>query len=223
MRVNIRERQLHFLLLAILLLLVIFPYVQGSLFNDALLNVFEAVIAVAAILIVGTGWKNLMIGLILGALSLSSGWIPVAAEGSTLYFVGSIASIAFYAFAGLMILRYVLQDSEVTFDTVCGALCVYLLLGFIWAVVYSLIDFSFVGAFTDEQASGGKKTWSELIYLSFMTLTGTGLDTVVPAIPQARSAVLLEAITGVFYMAVMVARLVGLHTSNRRTGKHDSY
>ena len=70
------------------------------------------------------------------------------------------------------------------------------------------------------QSYGGDRSFFELLYLSFTTLTSVGLSDIVPVFAHARSLVILEQVAGVLYVALVVARLVGLtvaRSGNRST------
>jgi ion channel len=215
MQFHIRKRQLVVLLLSIVLVLVAFPYVQGNLFADALLNVLQAIIVISCIAVVSTDRKHFVFALALGMLSLFSGWVPRSKESLHLFAIGTIGSIAFYAFAIIMIVRYVLQGGDVTLNMLAGALCSYMLIGFLWAEAYNLVEYLHPYSFLAVPDQHKRQEWSDLLYFSFTTLTGAGYGDIIPASAQTRSAALLESVTGVFYIAVMVARLVGLHISGR--------
>lgn len=59
------------------------------------------------------------------------------------------------------------------------------------------------------------RTWTELLFLSFTTLSGVGLGDILPLSPQARVLVMLEEFAGVAYIAVIVSRLIGLTVRDR--------
>jgi hypothetical protein len=58
----------------------------------------------------------------------------------------------------------------------------------------------------------------ELLFLSFTTLSATGLGDVVPIKPFARALVMLEQVAGIAYIAMVVSRVVGLTVLRRATG-----
>ena len=70
-------------------------------------------------------------------------------------------------------------------------------------------------SFTAAVHAGADRTWMELLFLSFTTLSSTGLSDVVPITPFARSLVMLEQLAGVAYIAMVVSRLVGLLVLSR--------
>lgn len=123
---------------------------------------------------------------------------------------------------GLM-LRHIFMHEKVTTNTISAALCVYLLLGIMWALGYSLIDLADPDAFhfaANVDAEGktirsglrfGSGETASAVYFSFVTLCTLGYGDIVPKSPTAEMAAVGEAIVGQLYLTVLVARLVGLH------------
>jgi len=118
------------------------------------------------------------------------------------------------AFFCVSILAYVLHSGRVTSDKIFAAICVYLLLGFVWTYVYALLDDMQPGSFADSTETGRTDDVAhvtQLRYLSFATLTTLGYGDILPRSSTARTMAVLEAVMGQIYLAVLVARLVGLH------------
>ena len=122
-----------------------------------------------------------------------------------------------FAFFCVTILFYVLGSGRVTSDKIFAAICVYMLLGYGWTFVYSLLlevqPQSF--AATSEVARNdyvGRIL--QLRYFSFMTLTTVGYGDIVPHSQAARTMAILEAVMGQFYLMVLIGRLVGLHIAH---------
>jgi len=111
--------------------------------------------------------------------------------------------------------KQVLFTGEIDGNKILGAICLYLLMGLIWAILYTLMQLSFVDAF---QNLGDNTEWFTLfpdfIYFSFVTLTTLGFGDISPVQPVARFLVYLEAIVGQFYLAILVASLVGSRMSS---------
>ncbi len=110
--------------------------------------------------------------------------------------------------------KQVLFTGEIDGNKILGAICLYLLMGLIWAILYTLMQLTFIDAF---QNLGESKQWFTLfpdfIYFSFVTLTTLGFGDISPVQPVARFLVYLEAIVGQFYLAILVASLVGSRMS----------
>ena len=133
-----------------------------------------------------------------------------------------VLALLFFAYIGGTILSNVLKTERVTFDKICAALCSYLLLGLIFAILYSLLEFLDPGTFLaggsvipkgDSRAFFGAGL-GQAIYFSFTTLTTLGYGDLTGATPLAKNLSVLEAIIGQIYLVVLVARLVGLEISH---------
>jgi voltage-gated potassium channel len=122
--------------------------------------------------------------------------------------------VVLLAFFSLTTLGYVLRGGRITSDKIYAAICVYLLIGYAWTFAYAILDELQPGSFA-ATTEGGPVDYiarvMRLRYFSFATLTTVGYGDIVPRLPAARTLAMLEAITGQFYLAVLVARLVGLH------------
>jgi voltage-gated potassium channel Kch len=97
----------------------------------------------------------------------------------------------------------------------CAAVCGYLLLGVVWTDIYTVVDVMIV---RDPGASSGfvsstssKVSFGDLLYFSYTTLTTTGYGDIIPKDPVIRMLAVLEAIVGVFYNTIVIARFVGLY------------
>jgi hypothetical protein len=106
---------------------------------------------------------------------------------------------------------HIMRQHRVTADLILGALCSYLLLGILFAIVYRLIDAYFPGSFN--LVTGQGESMSTFTYFSFTTLTTLGYGDITPAASGVRQLVILEALLGQIYLAVLVARLVGLQAA----------
>jgi len=102
---------------------------------------------------------------------------------------------------------------SLTFDSIYGAVCGYLFLGLAWAMSYSMIESIQPGSFQISQSlrtAGDSSPQHVLTYYSFVTLTTVGYGDVTPISPVTRTFAWMEAITGQFYLAIIVAGLVSM-------------
>jgi hypothetical protein len=124
-----------------------------------------------------------------------------------------------FVIAGLF--RQLFRRGPVTFDTLCAALCVYLLLGICWGHVFAALErvaedsFVVVVQPTGRLAREGGETalFLRMAYFSFVTLTGVGYGDIVPATTTARTFAVMEVLMGQAYLYVMVGNLVGMQVS----------
>ena len=123
--------------------------------------------------------------------------------------------LCFFIWVTCVVARKVLFTGSITGNEIVGAICIYMLLGLIWAMLYLLIAEVVPGAFNGLPHAPWLENISAAIYFSFVTITTLGYGDISPVLPLARFLVYMEAITGVFYMAVLVASLIGVRLSDR--------
>ena len=109
--------------------------------------------------------------------------------------------------------RQVLFTGSVDRNKIVGAACIFLLLGLAWATLYMALVEVVPDAFTGLESAHWSETFPDLVYFSFVTLTTLGYGDVGPAAPLARFLAYMEAIVGQFYIAIVVASLIGARFS----------
>ena len=134
-----------------------------------------------------------------------------------------VTMLLFFVLTAGLAMRQVLFTGDVTPNKLTGAVCVFLLLGIIWTMLYTLAESLSPGAFNGLQHSEDELPYIEwyehfpdLTYFSFVTLTTLGYGDITPKLPLARFLAYLQAIVGQLYIAIMVASLVGAHLAHRR-------
>ncbi|MFP6597673.1 MAG: ion channel [Candidatus Hydrogenedentota bacterium] len=113
--------------------------------------------------------------------------------------------LLFYVYMTLSVLRHVLREDEVDADTIAGSICIYLLLGVIWAMMFAFVEEmesgSFQLAFQDGALSADGAT-PHFTFFLYTTLTTLGYGDILPMTPSSRSLTTLEVIAGVFHRRV---------------------
>ena len=137
---------------------------------------------------------------------------------SRLLFLSSLAALfGFLLVAIAFTLKLVAFGTGITLNRLVGAVCIYLLLGTIWAVAYSLVDVVSPGSFTGFSPQDSRGWDSEWLYFSFVTMTTLGYGDISPVSATARALAYLQAVFGQFYIAVLVAGLVGAYIARRQS------
>jgi hypothetical protein len=164
-------------------------------------------------------------------ISLHSKWlhfIPPALAGFECPLTHNIMVVGFLAFVSYHLLCAVLDDREVTLDTIVGAICLYLLAGLLWTYLYATIILTSPSAFqlaitVDPPIASpfGKGGFQQLVYLSFVTMTTLGYGDITPVSAPAQTASYLQAVFGQFFLAVLVARLVTLYIAEVTARRQD--
>lgn len=139
---------------------------------------------------------------------------------SRVIFLTSLANIlAFCVLSAVDAMKQILFSGRITTNKLIGSVCIYLLLGLIWGLIYIFIAEVSPDAFKGLTLSSDlSSTWG-YIYYSFVTLTTLGYGDISPVNAYARVLAYLEAIAGQLYIAILVASLVGAHIVDQQNNK----
>jgi voltage-gated potassium channel len=228
---RLRERRHLVLLVALVVMAVVQPsLVHWSVHTRVLGDLVLAAVAISVFLIVfEQRWERLT-ALVL-AFTGSAGNLGYFYLGGGLQAAAIVlyhcSAVAFFGFAVAVILRGVFKRETIRADDIIGAACGYLLAAVAWANVYAL---TYVIAPTSFHVPGGigwqLSNWHTrralFDYFSIVSLTGLGYGDITPTSPPAYALVALEVVFGLFYLAVVVAQLVGLMMVHRMDRKKSS-
>ncbi len=183
-------------------------------------------IAGGRLMLVGFDWVILVLALraarATGAEARLGWWLlgpaivlhaaEVVVGGSGLYVASQLAQASFHGFVVSCLLRYVLRDDVMTLDELWALASLYVLLAFVFAYVYAVIEHLAPGAFFINPTNNpdGVTGWWELLYFSFTCLTSVGFGEITPVHDVARSVVMVQQVTGVLYLAIVISRLIGM-------------
>jgi len=158
-------------------------------------------------------WLTRVVMLALPAVVLSI-WLAFDFDLRGQAIVAALSAL-FYFYATGSLIAYMLEDEFASLDEMFAAGATFTLLAWAFAYVYVVCQALLPGSFAAAAASGNPRTWMELLFLSFTTLSGVGLGDIVPLVPMARALVMIEEFSGVMYLALVVSRLIGLSVSAR--------
>jgi voltage-gated potassium channel len=144
--------------------------------------------------------------------------LGVLLDVSGMSYLHLIVLTLFYAWTTWLAGRQVLFTGPIDGNKIVGAICIYLLIGVIWALLYLFIAQAIPGAFNGLAQAIWYDNFADVAYYSFVTLTTLGYGDISPVTPVARFLVYMEAVVGVFYMAILVASLIGIRTSSLHSG-----
>jgi voltage-gated potassium channel len=148
--------------------------------------------------------------------------VLVASFPSTVFVYGSLGALfGFLLVCIFCTIKQVVLGTDINANRLVGAVCIYLLLGVIWAVAYSILEMIVPGSFQGFSPLADREWDSEWLYLSFVTMTTLGYGDMSPVSATARALAYIQAVFGQFYIAILVAGLVGSHISHRDSRKAD--
>jgi hypothetical protein len=194
---------------------LLYPFMEGSDAGRALFSVFGILILGLVLLAVRSSpahtWVALLFALPATVLLLIQ---AVTGDDDLLPYSSALEAILYFYAAGALI-AYMLADHVITRDELFAVGATFTLVAWAFAYLYIVCQAVEPGSFTAALDPEADRTWMELLFLSFTTLTSTGLGDVVPVQPFARGLVMVEQVTGLMYVAVLVSRLVGLTVLRR--------
>jgi hypothetical protein len=221
---EVRRMSNSLLLVALLLLAIAEPFFRAETFGREVYLVMISAVLVAAVWAVSRHRGLLVASLSLAVPTFIAAWVQHVVDTRWFTAVFLLLTAGFLGFTAVVVLRQALGSAAVTADSIAGAVCFYLLLGVIWAFIFSLIELSHPGSFLDQgrplgpSTAGHRSLLPALLYLSLVTLSTLGYGDILPVTPPARMLAAIEAIIGPLYLAVLIARLVGLQASRSGRG-----
>ena len=168
------------------------------------------VVLVAGAYATGTERRHLITALALAVPAFLLQGAAIGVVSPVLDIVATGVTLLFLVYVTLVSFARVLAPGKVTSDRLVGSAVVYLLLGLVWSMIYTLQFIFDPAAFSG--LVGDAVEGDELIYFSFVTLTTLGFGDISPATVDTRTTVWIEAAVGQLYLAILVARLVGIPT-----------
>jgi hypothetical protein len=215
-----------------LMVIILFCYVLLSPFTGAgtLANrLINLAIILTMLDVVRHAWPRRQVMALAGLLGVAA-LLPIFGvwqDADTAGVTSHVAGLCFTLLVICAILSQVLTTEYVTLDTVVGAASVYILIGLLWGALYVLLDFYVPGSFhlpPDFQLVAPSPLAplmkdTIILYYSFETLTTIGFGDVTPATPPARFFSVSEALVGQLYLAVLVARFVGMQVTHHTARK----
>ena len=205
------------LLIALAILFVASPFIQELPSAKVIQRFLIAVVFLSALFAVADR-SSLLVGSLLAGTAILGQWVG--------FFIPAVASysllpaIAFLIFVIARVLDYILVATEVDNETLCACLSGFLMIGLLWATGYILlaqVDPKAFGFTVPGQTMDG----FEAFYFSFVTLSTIGYGDITPVSRVAKMLCVMEAITGMFYVAVLVARLVSIYSSSAKQKSDD--
>jgi hypothetical protein len=198
-------------LLAVQLVAVLaYPFFDDSPVGRAVLGVVGTAVVLIALWAVRRTPALSWVAVILGGPAMVCTVLEAISPSTDAFVLASaLLHAPFYFYVSYGMIRYLFHDDKVTRDELYATGAAFTVVAWGFAYLYLATQVVWPGSFAGV-GGGNERTWFELLYLSFTTLTSVGLSDVTPVLGHARSLVMVEQVAGVLYVALVVARLVGL-------------
>jgi len=204
------------LLAAQLLGVLLYPFMESSDSGRALFSAFGIAVLGLVVLAVEHTPALTWVGVLLAIPATVLLLIQAITGSDALLPYSSALEAILYLYAAGALLAYMLEDHVVTRDELFAIGATFTLVAWAFAYGYTVCQAIEPGSFTAAVDPSAQRTWMELLFLSFTTLSSTGIGDVVPVKGFARSLVMIEQLAGLGYVAMVVSRLVGLTVMRRR-------
>jgi ion channel len=203
------------LLIALALLFFFFPFVEEVRGGDIIVSVLLSLVLLSAVLAIADRKLVFFIALVLAIPAIAGRWISHFRPDLVPPPVFLTAGLVLIAFVVANLLRFVLRAPSVNAEVLCASISAYLMLGLIWTIAYWLVAQLTPNAFAFNTSTGAKETMQgfNAFYFSFVTLSTVGYGDITPVSKVARMLAAMEAMTGLLYVAVLIARLVSLYST----------
>src|SRR5271169_3401812 len=206
-----------YLLLALLGLILLYPYAKGDVTGPIVLGILYSLVLIGGAYAIGRNRRTLIVGFGLAVLGVALQWAALLTNIAAFFRLAGIVFIVFLVLTIGEVLRYLLRKGPVTADKLHGALAGYIMIAFLWAFIYALVENFTPGSFSFPHVDPtDPRAFYQLLYFSFTTITTVGYGDITPVTDQARSFVMIEEFAGVFFVGILIARLAGIYPAEKK-------
>ncbi len=196
--------------------LILYPYAEATHSGYVAFRVIGSCAILISVYAAKIRRSVLIVAIALAVPALIQRIALPKADASALATLNLVLSFGFDAVIIAILFRNVFSGERPNSETIFGALCIYLLVGFSFASIYGMIATFQPNAFYLDPLTNLHTIPErfDFVYYSFGTMTALGAPGIVAVTPQARSISILEAILGILYLAVLISRLMGAYRSS---------
>lgn len=195
------------LLFVLIAMLTVYPISENQMGPKLLFSIFF-LLTLLGIFYGLKGKRGVLVFMAIGTIALGINFAEISFK--KLEILSLIVSILFYIYAIILFCKDIYTSKEISEDVLLGSICVYLLIGISFALMYMLIQAIDAGAIINQASGNVISKSSDFYYFSFITLATVGFGDIIAHNDFAKSIVMLEGIVGIFYIAILVARLVSV-------------
>ncbi len=211
----VQNQRFSILFFFLLFSMIVYPYAESSTFGYYAFRIVGSAIILLTIYAVAFRRSLILLVVVLAVPAMLHHVLLSPSSASTAALIDRLLSLAFDLIVIVIIFRCVYSEAQPNTETIFGALCVYLLIGYGFASIYSLVLSLQPNAFyldpTVNQHTSPDRF--DLIYYSFGTLTELGTPGITALSREIRSISLLEAVLGILYLAVLISRIMSAYRS----------
>jgi hypothetical protein len=205
-----QENRFLIMLLALVGVILFHPMIDNIVHIQFLIEIFISLLFLSCIFAVSFKKHHPIIAALLALPTFTIMWTSHFIDIGGFEHVKNLFGMLFMLYLTILFLEHFFRQNEINREVIFGSLVVYLLMGLMWGYGYTLLEHLLPGSFT-HPASLSELDLDALDYFSFVTMTTLGYGDIIPASDSARAMVMTQTVSGQVYLAVLVARLVGLN------------
>ncbi|RCU52823.1 hypothetical protein DU002_02345 [Corallincola holothuriorum] len=212
MSIPIPKFSFHILLTSLILLIIIPPHLT-DIVGKVLTMVLFNLVMLASLYVVAQQKRTFYIGILLAIPTVLVGWGDFYSSAHLANYLRALTLIAFFGFVSFHLFKYLIKQLHPNTEMIIAAISLYFIIALLWAMIYVSLEIHYPGSFNLKAGiDGGDLTGliNELTYFSFVTISTLGYGDISPQTTFTQGWVVLEAIVGQFYIAIVLARLLGL-------------
>lgn len=203
------QNKQYWILFFSLLALILLPAFMSTLsIGNLLFTIILSLVFFTSVSAIMTGKKLIIYGTAMIFIMILLEWIGYFfKDESNLVVASSLVYLAFFSYIIYRLLLNIVRSGRVTVDVIVISICIYLIIGIIFAILGSTLNNIYTAAYSNTMLPGSRIF--EFVYYTFITMASVGYGDIVPKIPQTQALAVIMAITGQMYMTIIVAILIG--------------
>jgi len=203
----LHENRYLSLLISLLVLILIPFFIDYAPIRGLIATLCISIVVLVSLGIVVSSKKVFKVGLIIVLVVVGSEWLLLIFTNSLLSdLISNLIIIIFFIWIMIRLIKYIYASAQVEADVIYVAISIYLIFGFMGALIASTIDLVFANAYSSVLAMSGG--YGDFLYYSFVTMTTLGYGDIVPKCSEAEALAIVLTMIGQFYMAIVIATLI---------------
>ncbi|WP_295627170.1 potassium channel family protein [uncultured Nitrosomonas sp.] len=214
---TLKQHNFYFLLAGLLFLLLAIPLLR-DLTGKNYQHISEFTFSIFLLIGIWSLYKAphiFLFGVVLTIIGITGNLLAIFTEVFFFVLLSLSCYIIFLLLSISLAIRQVVLANTIDFNSLVGGICIYLLLGVIWGLLYVMVNVLIPGSFNISTSESAFEQLQDFIYFSFVTLATLGYGDIVPLSATARALSIIEAVFGQFYIAILVAGLVAAYITKR--------
>lgn len=204
------QRKFSVALITLLFVIILAPHIDGSELGGWFISLISIIVVLVVVHAMREEKHNVIFFSVLAVINIIASFSDYLYSNYYMEITNLLLFFIFCLTATIVFYREVNGSKMITEDVLSGSICIYILIGITYGTLYIVMEKIAPGSFVNNAVNPQVRITEHfnMYYFSFITLTTVGFGDIIAVSPYARSIVIFESITGIFYLAIIVSRLV---------------